>query len=258
MLGCGTGCNTYFTQCGIEYWPSRLRPVQRMQFHVSSYRHGFELLNEAGAVDEIESALASITIESINAKRRERQKARDERAGEGKARKAGIQIDLNAELERLLTDPNRAWRSQAPLYTADHVSRKGHWTMDFHKVFRDEFGVGIEVTFNHAEALSWTLIRPALAYQSEDVLTEARIEAGAIIIGTDNLKGNRRTEGGLRMDGAVGTYERLLALLPRLKWVIPVPLAIFGLDWSDGEMVGKPYRINLHGPLPALPDEGDE
>jgi hypothetical protein len=229
-----------------------------MQFHVSSYRHGFELLSAAGATEEIESALASLTLEHIDTQRGTMQRSRDESAAGGKGRKAGVQIALNAEIDRLMTHPDRAWRAQAPLYRADAGLKKGHWTMDFHKLFPDDLGIGIEVTFNHAEAMAWTLIRPALAYQSEDVLPESRIEAAAIVIGTDHLKGTRKGGGSLRMDSAVGTYERLLALLPRLKWVVPVPLAIFGLDWADGAMVGKPLKISLHGALPALPDESDQ
>lgn len=228
-----------------------------MQYHVSSYRQGFELLSTANALEDLVTSLESLTLETISQRRLERQKVLNERAGLRGPRKAGIQDGLNAELERLLTHPDRAWRSQAPLYEADAGTRKGFWTMDFHKLFPHEFGVGIEVTFNHAEALPWTLVRPALAYQSDDVLPESRIEVGAIIIGTDQLKGRRSDAGGLRMDSAVGTYERLLALLPRLKWVIPVPLAIFGLDWADGRMAGSPTRVNLHGPIEADNSAGE-
>ncbi len=212
-----------------------------MRFHVRSYRHGYELMTAVGAVEELAASLESISKRRLDELRSERQRKQ--------SRRAGIQDGLNAELVRLLTHPDRAWRSQAPLYRPDRESGKGLWTMDFHKTFPKDTGVGIEVTFNHAEALPWTLIRPALAYQSDDVLPESRIEVGAIIIGTDHLKGSRSEPGGLRMDSAVGTFERLLALLPRLKWVIPVPLAIFGLDWEDGGMSGHPERVNLHGPL---------
>lgn len=221
-----------------------------MQFHVSSYRQGYELLTTAGATEDLVTSLESLTLERIETKRSERQKEYDERAGPGgRPRKAGIQDGLNAELERLLTHADRAWRSQAALFKADAGTKKGFWTMDFHKLFPGDIGVGVEVTFNHAEALPWTLVRPALAYQSDDVAPDARIEVGAVVIGTDNLKGSRKEGAGLRMDSAVGTYERLLTLLPRLKWVIPVPLAIFGLDWADGKMVGGPNRVNLHGPI---------
>ena len=227
-----------------------------MQFRVSSYRQGFELLSAAGAWEEIASTLESITLAHIEELRRKRQAELDARARSegGRPRKAGIQDGLNSELQRLLTHPDRAWRSQVPLYKADEGSGKGYWTMDFHKLFPGETGVGVEVTFNHAEALPWTLIRPALAYQADDVLPDSRIQCGVVIIGSDDLKGSRTRPGGLRMDGSVGTYERLLALLPRLKWVIPVPLTVIGLDWADGKLRGTPSRVNLHRPPPPLPD----
>lgn len=231
-----------------------------MRFHLASYRHGFELLGTVGAIDEILTAVESITLNSIDQRRSERQEAENKRsaASGGRPRKAGIQDGLNAELVRLLTHPDRAWRSQAPLFHAASETGKGYWTMDFHKFFPQDFGVGVEVTFNHAEALPWTLIRPSLAYLSDEVLSETRVEAGAVIIGTDHLKGNRREVGGLRMDSAVGTYERLLTLLPHLKWVVPVPLVIIGLDWADGGRVGSPARVNLHGQTAAMARTLDE
>ena len=106
----------------------------------------------------------------------------------------------------------------------------------------------MEVTFNHAEAMPWTLIRPTLADQSDEVLPEARIEAGAVIIGTDDLKGlpprSRRSPGWTALSGRTSDYS---LLLPRLKWVVPVPLVVLRLDWADGGMEGPPKRINLHG-----------
>lgn len=227
-----------------------------MRFHVSSYRHGFELLRTAGsAADELLSAVATLSTTEIERLRVERQnqvKAKAATSG-GRASRTGVQASLNSELNRLLTGEDRGWQPQVPLFKADVGTGKGYWTMDFRKEFDSGVGVGVEVTFNHAEALPWTLIRPTLAYQSDDVLEGSRIEAGVIVIGTDNLKGSRTAPGGLRVDSAVGTYERLLALLPRMKWVVQVPLTIIGLDWADGEMVGTPTPINLHGPIKPDP-----
>jgi restriction endonuclease BglII len=227
-----------------------------MQFHVSSYRHGFELLKTAGsAADELLSAvttLSTVEIERLRVERQTQVRANAAASG-GRASRTGVQGSLNAELNRLLTSDNWAWQPQVPLFKADVGTGKGYWTMDFRKEFDTGEGVGVEVTFNHAEALPWTLIRPTLAYQSDDVLEGSRIEVGVIIIGTDHLKGSRTTPGGLRVDSAVGTYERLLALLPRMKWVVQVPLTIIGLDWADGEMVGSPTPVSLHGPIKPDP-----
>lgn len=227
-----------------------------MRFHVSSYRHGFELLRTTGsAADELLSAVGTLSTTEIERLRLERQtqaKAKAAASG-GKATRTGVQASLNAELDRLLTSEDWGWQPQVPLFKADVGTGKGYWTMDFRKEFDAGVGVGVEVTFNHAEALPWTLIRPTLAYQSDDVLEGSRIEVGVIIIGTDQLKGSRSAPSGLRVDSAVGTYERLLTLLPRMKWVVQVPLTVIGLDWADGEMVGTPSPINLHGPIKPDP-----
>ena len=217
-----------------------------MQFRVSSYRSGFEVMTEAGAFEELASAIQSISIAEVSRLRAVRQAdyAKSAPPG-GKPRRAGVQEPLNREFERLLTSPDRAWRGQMPLYDSDLGLGKGLWTMDFHKMFREGVGVGLEVCFNHGEAIPWTLIRPTLAYQSEDVHDDARIVVAGIVLVTDSLK--RGDDDGLRVDGAVGTYERLLTLLPRMKWVVPVPLVIFGLEWADGKMNGPVHRVPLHG-----------
>jgi len=38
-----------------------------------------------------------------------------------------------------------------------------------------------------------------------------------------------------------------------MKWVVQVPLTVIGLDWADGEMVGTPTPVNLHGPIKPDP-----
>jgi len=217
-----------------------------MKFRVSSYRSGFEVMKDAGAFEELASAIESISVEQVAGLRAERQAGYDRRAAPGaRATKAGVQGPLNSEFQRLLTSDERAWRGQVALYDSDLGLGKGLWTMDFHKVFREDLGVGLEICFNHGEAMPWTLIRPSLAYQSEGVHEDARIVVGGIVLVTDGLK---RGDGhGLRVDGAVGTYERMLTLLPRMKWVVPVPLVIFGLEWEDGAMIAPVHRVPLHG-----------
>jgi hypothetical protein len=217
-----------------------------MQFRVSSYRSGFEIMKDAGAFEELASAIQSISIDEVAMLRAVRQAEYDREAAAGtKPRRAGVQGPLNREFERLLTGEDRAWRGQMPLYDSDLGLGKGLWTMDFHKTFREGVGVGLEVCFNHGEALPWTLIRPVLAYQSEDVHEEARIVVAGIVLVTDELK--RGDDHGLRVDGAVGTYERLLTLIPRMKWVVPVPLVIFGLEWAEGALIPPIHRVPLHG-----------
>jgi hypothetical protein len=212
-----------------------------VQFRVASYRGGLVALRGAGAYDELASVLSSISIADIDARRQRRQESMSSR---GTNRTAGIQSGLNAAIRERLSGKELGWEKEVPVFEPDPASEKGVWTIDFHKRFPSlRYGVGLEVTFNHAEALPWTLIRPTLAYQAETVLPGSRIDVGAIIIGTDHLKGPR---GNRRMDSAVGTYERLRTLLPKMKWVLPAPLVVFGLDWVDGAFAGEADEIDLY------------
>ncbi len=221
-----------------------------VQFRAASYRAGYIVMNSTGAFRELSDVLAGITLDRIAERQRQRQESYSGRPGR---HKAGIQAGFNDELDHTLTSREHGWDCQVPVFEPDSGSKKGYWTMDFKKSFPPlKYGVGVEVTFNHAEALPWTLIRPTLAYQEVEVKLGSRINVAAIIIGTDNLKGNRR-DGSLRMDSAVGTYERLRTLLPKMKWVLPVPMVIFGLDWKDGGMVGEVEEIDLYAAQSGLP-----
>lgn len=222
-----------------------------MQFRVASYRHGLQILRACGALGEISQVLGSITLDEVQARRESRQKAADERAEQaGKApRRAGVQAGLNALLSERFGG-TLGWLEQVPVFAKDPDSDKGFWTLDFVKPFAEEIRVGVEVTFNHGEAIPWTLIRPTLAHESEGVLPAAQIHVGVVISGTDHLKGNRKT--GLRMDSAVGTYERLRTLLPKMRAVLPAPLVLFGLDWQEGGQKGDPEEISLHTSLSGL------
>lgn len=204
-----------------------------MKFHVTSYRNGYRVLDSTPALREISKALASITLAEVDKMRRERQKKQ-------KA-KAGIQDGLNKIIHSRLT--GNKWDSFVPVFRADEATKKGLWTMDFAKRYDESFAVGLEVTFNHAEALTWTPIRLTLAHEAEHVLPKARIDVGCIIIGTDDLKGKGNAK---RMDSAVGTYERLVTVLPKMRAVLPAPLVIFGLDWSDGGHAGTVKELDLH------------
>lgn len=206
-----------------------------VRFHVRSFRRGLPILRAAGAYEEIEQALASITTEEVEARRDELQATSKQ--------KVGIQRGLNEIIKRKLAD-ERDWAAEVAVFPADPGSRKGVWTMDFVKSFEHDIRVGLEVTFNHAEAIPWTILRPTLAHEADQVLSDARIHVGVIVIGTDHLKGNR-TEG-LRMDSAVGTFERLMTVLPKMRSVVPTPFVVFALDWDDGGLESEPQEVDLH------------
>ena len=219
-----------------------------MRFHVASYRAGHTILAATPAFGEIAQVVSDIPLHEVSHRQEARQARTDAKGKEGNA---GIQRGLNEILrERFSTLPS-PWRAEVAVFDPDPGTRKGFWTMDFHKRFSGlRNGVGVEVTFNHAEALPWTLIRPTLAYQSESVLPGSRIDAAVVIIGTDQLKGER---GSLRMDSAVGTYERLRTLLPKMKWVLPAPMVILGLDWAEGGQAGEVDEIDLYSLTSGLP-----
>jgi hypothetical protein len=91
--------------------------------------------------------------------------------------------------------------------------------MDFYKE-----SVGIEVSFNHAEAIPWTFTRLNIAGESADVVKEHRVEVGIAIYATDRLKR------WARMDGAVGTFETATSWLEIMKPIMPIPILVVGLD----------------------------
>lgn len=222
-----------------------------MRHRVVSYRNGLRVLHTSEALDEISDALASITLDEVEARRSARQTSADAAAAiTGKTpRKAGIQDGLNNLIkERLL---ERGWSAATKVFEMEEETRKGVWVMDFSKRYVDDGAtVGLEVTFNHGEALAWTPMRLTLAHEAEGVLEGARIDVGVIVIGTDGLKGSAKT--GLRMDSAVGTFERLLTLLPKMRAVLPAPLVIFGLEWADGGRVLPYQQLGLHGARASL------
>jgi hypothetical protein len=202
----------------------------------------------SSAFEEVSSVLAGISLAEVDERRAMRQAEATEKS---QRTHVGVQKGLNQILRERLGACSPPWRSEVPVFPPDPGSGKGFWTMDFHKRFpRLRNGVGIEVTFNHAEALPWTLIRPTLAYQSESVVKGSRIDVAGVIIGTDQLKGGRPR---LRMDSAVGTYERLRTLLPKMKWVLPGPMVIFGLDWAEGGQTGDVDEIDLYALDSGLP-----
>lgn len=223
-----------------------------MQYEVRSYRGGSKGLPDV-AFSEICDAIDAIEIKAVETEQVSLQLQERERAiAEGKnAQKVGIQRVLNKVLRDRLTRLPSPWTPQVRLFSEDEESGKGLWTMDFRKTFGADERIGVEVTFNHAEALGWTLLRSSLAHQAEAVVDSAIIDVSVIIIGKDSVKrsrvpkvvngqpqyyknGNPKMATKYRMDGAVGTYERLMTFLPKVRTFVTVPMVIIGIDWADG------------------------
>jgi hypothetical protein len=117
--------------------------------------------------------------------------------------------------ERL--DRNR-WTPEPRLFASEENDLR-KWKMDFLNA-----RIGVEVSFNHAEAIPWTFTRLNLAGESDRVLPEHQIDVGVAFFATDTLKRWSR------MDSAVGTFEIACAWLSMMKPIMPIPILVVGLD----------------------------
>ena len=135
---------------------------------------------------------------------------------EGKRVPAGGQTALNRLFrERLALD---RWQQEPRLFASgDNDLRK--WKMDFL-----DARIGVEVSFNHAEAIPWTFTRLNLAGESDRVLSESQIDVGVAFFARESLKRWSR------MDSAVGTFEVACAWLSMMRPIMPVPILVVGLD----------------------------
>jgi len=135
---------------------------------------------------------------------------------------AGGQSAINAYFRERLSK----WEREPRLFASgDKNLRK--WKMDFVKN-----GVGIEISFNHAEAIPWTFSRLNIAGESERVQPNAKIVVGVAVFATDSLKR------WAKMDSAVGTYEVAIAWLREMKPILPIPMLVVGLDASAWKPTG--------------------
>ena len=90
--------------------------------------------------------------------------------------------------------------------------------------------IGVEVSFNHAEAVPWTFTRLNIAGESNKVVPEHQIDVGVAFFATESLKR------WARMDGAVGTFELAQAWLEMMRPIMPIPILVVGLSaegWAE-------------------------
>lgn len=104
------------------------------------------------------------------------------------------------------------------------------WKMDFIKA-----RIGVEVSFNHFEAVPWTFTRLNIAGESEKVLGKHRIDVGVAFFATDSLKK------WAKMDGTVGTFEMAKAWLEMMRPIMPIPILVVGLS-ADGWTPSEAFR----------------
>ena len=89
--------------------------------------------------------------------------------------------------------------------------------------------VGVEVSFNHAEAIPWQFTRLNIAGESERVMEASRIDVGVVVTATESLKAWSK------MDSAVGTFDAFRAWLREMRPILPVPLLLVGLSSAGWE-----------------------
>ena len=201
-----------------------------MRVRLSDFRHGREILERRPAWMELYDVISGIERDDILA-------AHSSFSGEGRRVPAGGQSALNKVFrDRLIPF---GWRPEPRLFPFDERGLR-KWKMDFIKA-----DIGVEVSFNHAEAIPWTFTRLNIAGESDRVLEESRIDVGVAIFATDSLKVWSK------MDSAVGTFEVAEAWLSMMKPIMPIPILILGLDaegWPPTEIfrgTGKGTRTVL-------------
>lgn len=129
---------------------------------------------------------------------------------------AGGQSAVNRVFRERL-EPLR-WRPEPRLFPPQRQELR-KWKMDF---IKDR--VGVEVSFNHAEAIPWTFTRLNIAGESDQVLDTSRVDVGVAFFATDSLKSWSK------MDSSVGTFEVATAWLSMMKPIMPIPVLVVGLE----------------------------
>lgn len=197
-----------------------------MDFEVYSFRNASAILESRPEWSDLRTAITGISRQDVI--------ATQEQIATRKKRPRGAQQAMNSIFKSRLPDP--PWNHERKLFQEGESDRRGpiaKWAMDF--VARGnappgaderDFGLGVEVSFNHYEAMAWTLVRLDIA--SERYVQEsARIDVGVAIYPSTDLKswGN--------MDSSVGTFDQACRWIQIMRPVIPLPLAIVGLFPRD-------------------------
>ena len=187
-----------------------------MQFDKFSFRLAEEILSQRPSWSELEQVIKDIEPEDIVKFHESIVSEKTARYKVGPAKgPAGAQSALNRLFkDRLVT---RRWKAE-PILFPESEEGLGEWKMDF---LKDR--IGVEITFNHAEAIAWTFTRVTLAGESTEVIDGSRIDTGVIVYASQSLKRWGK------MDSAVGTFERARLWLQKMRPVMPIPILLIGL-----------------------------
>ena len=202
-----------------------------MYFETYNFRNALAILDSRPEWEDLKSVLEGIRRQDIIDTQRKL-------AATGRRAPAGAQRAINSIFKERLPKPE--WFPERRLFDEGEgltTQDRRRWAMDFVRRGnppeggRDEdFGLGVEVSFNHVEAMAWTLVRLDLASEGTGVQPNARIDVGVAIYASSALKkwGS--------MDSSVGTYEQACQWLELMRPVIPLPIALVGLHPSDSTL----------------------
>jgi hypothetical protein len=138
-----------------------------------SFRLAEEILSHRKEWREFEQVVNALNAREVIAIQR--------RFGEaGKRLPAGVQTALNVYFRDSLV--HLKWISEPRLFR-DPTGKLRGWKMDFVKN-----RVGVEITFNHAEAIPWIFSRLNIAGESERVQEGSKIEIGIAVFATQSMK----------------------------------------------------------------------
>lgn len=202
-----------------------------MESVIEDFRHAERLLQGQPAWESLDRAIQSITSEAIIAEQLSRRDS-------GRRLPKGGQTALNGVLDRVLAADG--WERQARLFNEPDLEK---WTLDFR---RDR--IGVEVSFNHAEAIPWQFTRLNIAGESERVREESRIDVGVVIVADKSLKAWSK------MDAAVGTFDTFRAWLREMKPILPIPILLVGLradGWPETDAFPGTAMGTRGGAVPA-------
>ena len=178
-----------------------------MDYDIENFRHAASFLRDHPAWIELRSVIEGIDAPAVEA-------LQFGYAADGKRVPRGGQSAMNKLFELALPSA-RGWVHQPRLFS-DPLLRE--WKMDFLKE-----RVGVEVSFNHAEAIPWQFTRLNIAGESERIRADSSIDVGIVITASESLKRWSR------MDSAVGTFDAFQAWLREMKPILPIPIMLVGL-----------------------------